>query len=166
MLQQGKVDAITAFWFSSVMNLKAIRVPSEDIVVLMMRDYGVDLYCNVIIVNPQFAAAHKAAVAGFVRATIKGIQDTIKDPASAIKSLMKRNEIGNEAVELERLKMALDKNFVTAEVKANGLGAVDMARLTRSIDEIGIAFPFTAKPTAADIFTAEFLPPAAQRSVK
>jgi NitT/TauT family transport system substrate-binding protein len=79
---------------------------------------------------------------------------------------MKRNDIGNEAVELERLKMALEKNFVTAEVRANGFGAVDMARLTRSIDQVGIAFPFTAKPTAADIFTAEFLPPAAQRSAK
>jgi NitT/TauT family transport system substrate-binding protein len=166
MLVQGKVDAITGFWFSSVMNLRAIGVAPEDIVVLMMRDYGVDLYGNAIIVNPDFAKASPKAVAGFVRATIHGIQDTIRDPAAAIKSLMKRNEIGNEAVELERLKMSLEKNFVTPEVLANGLGAVDMARLTRSIDQIGIAFAFTAKPAASDIFTAQFLPPAAQRNAK
>jgi NitT/TauT family transport system substrate-binding protein len=166
MLAQGKVDAITGFWFSSVMNLRAIGVAGDDVVVLMMRDYGVDLYGNAIIANPDFAKANPKAVAGFIRATIKGIQDTIKDPDAAIKSLMKRNEIGNEAVELERLKMALAKNFVTAEVRANGLGAVDMARLARSIDQVGIAFTYTAKPAAADIFTAEFLPAANLRAVK
>lgn len=44
MLAQGKVDAITGFWFSSFMNLKANGVKAEDITVLMMRDFGVDLY--------------------------------------------------------------------------------------------------------------------------
>lgn len=166
MLAQGKVDAITGFWFSSYMNLRANNVPADEIVVMMMRDYGLDLYGNVLMANPDFAKANPKAVAGFVRATIKGIQDTIKDPNTAIKSLMKRNEIANEAVELERLKMSLDKNFITKEVLANGLGAVDMARLTRSIDEISIAFTFTNKPTAADIFTAEYLPPKAQRMAK
>src|SRR5688572_16449825 len=91
MLAQGKVDAITGFWFSSFMNLKANGVPHDDIVVLMMRDYGVDLYGNAIIVNPEFAKQNPKAVAGFLRATVKGIQDTIKDPNAAIKSLMKRN---------------------------------------------------------------------------
>jgi NitT/TauT family transport system substrate-binding protein len=166
MLAQGKVDAITGFWFSSYMNLRANGVAADDIVVLMMRDYGVDLYGNVLMVNPDFAKANPKAVAGFVRATIRGIQDTIKDPNTAIKSLMKRNEIANEAVELERLKMSLDKNFVSKEVLANGLGAVDMKRLANSIDQIGIAFPYTNKPTAADIFTAEYLPPKDQRLVK
>jgi len=166
MLAQGKVDAITGFWFSSFMNLRANGVAADDIVVLMMRDYGLDLYGNVLMVNPDFAKANPKAVAGFVRATIRGIQDTIKDPNAAIKSLMKRNEIANEAVELERLKMALNRNFVTKEVLANGLGAVDMARLSRSIEQIGIAFPYTNKPTAADIFTPEFLPPRDQRLVR
>ena len=166
MLAQGKVDAIAGFWFSSYMNLKANGVPAGDIVVLMMRDYGLDLYGNAIMVNPDFAKANPKAVAGFVRATIKGIQDTIKDPNAAIKSLVKRNPIANEAVELERLKLSLEKNFVTKEVLANGIGAVDNGRLSRSIDQIGIAFQYTNKPAAGDIFTAEFLPPKEQRLVK
>jgi NitT/TauT family transport system substrate-binding protein len=79
---------------------------------------------------------------------------------------MKRNAIANRDVELERLKLSLDKNYVSADVKKNGLGAVDMARLTRSIDQIGLTFKYTNKPKAADIFTSEFLPPAADRQVK
>ena len=46
MLAQGKVDAITGFWFSSYMNLKAQGIAPEEIVVLHMRDWGLDLYGN------------------------------------------------------------------------------------------------------------------------
>ena len=166
MLAQGKVDAITGFWFSSYMNLKANGVAGDDIVVMLMRDYGLDLYGNVIIANPEFAKSNPKAVAGFVRATIKGIQDTIASPETAIDSLMKRNQIAKRDVELERLKLAISKNFVTPDVKKNGLGDVDMARLSRSIDQIGLTFKYTNKPKAQDIFTAEFLPAKDARAVK
>lgn len=166
MLAQGKVDAITGFWFSSFMNLKANGIKGEDIVVMMMRDFGVDLYGNAIIVNPEFAKNNPKAVAGFVRATIKGIQDTIKSPETAIDSLMKRNAIGNRDVELERLKLAIEKNFVNADVLKAGLGGVDMKRLERSIDQIGLTFKYTNKPRAGDIFSSEYLPPREQRLAK
>jgi NitT/TauT family transport system substrate-binding protein len=166
MLAQGKVDAITGFWFSSYMNLKANGVAGDDIVVMLMRDYGLDLYGNVIIANPEFAKSNPKAVAGFVRATIKGIQDTIASPETAIDSLMKRNQIAKRDVELERLKLAISKNFVTPDVKKNGLGGVDMARLSRSIDQIGLTFKYTNKPKAQDIFTSEFLPAKDARAVK
>ena len=166
MLAQGKVDAITGFWFSSYMNLKANGVKDEDIVVLHMRDYGVDLYGNVIVANPDFMRFSPKALAGFVKATIRGIQDTVKDPERAIDSMMKRNPIAKRDVELERLKLSLQKNFVTPDVQKNGLGAVDMKRLERSIDQIGLTFQYTNKPKAADIFTAQYLPPKEQRLVK
>jgi NitT/TauT family transport system substrate-binding protein len=166
MLAQGKVDAIAGFWFSSYMNLKANGVPGDDIVVLLMRDHGVDLYGNVIIANPDFMRGSPKAVAGFVKATIRGIQDTIRNPDEAIDSLMKRNPIAKRDVELERLKLSLQRNFVTPDVQKNGLGAVDMKRLERSIDQIGLTFQYTSKPKAADVFTAQYLPPREQRLVK
>src|SRR5258705_5164012 len=52
MLAAGQVDAITGFSFSSFINLKDKGVPVDDIVVLLMADYGVNLYGNAIIVNP------------------------------------------------------------------------------------------------------------------
>ncbi|MGA0791997.1 MAG: ABC transporter substrate-binding protein, partial [Burkholderiaceae bacterium] len=68
--------------------------------------------------------------------------------------------------ELERLKLAISKNFVTPDVKKNGFGDVDMARLARSIDQIGLTFKYTNKPKAQDIFTSEFLPAKDARAVK
>ena len=166
MLAQGKVDAIAGFWFSSYMNLKANGVNGEDIVVLLMKDHGVDLYGNVIIANPDLMRFSPKAISGFVKATIRGIQDTIRDPEKAIDSLMARNAIAKREVELERLKLSLAKNYVTPDVQKNGLGAVDMKRLERSIDQIGLTFQYSNKPKAADIFTAQYLPPREQRLVK
>ena len=104
-------------------------------------------------------------MAGFVKATIKGFIDTAKNPDEAIKSVLKRNETADPAIELERLKMALRDNMVTDYVKANGVGGVDMARLAKSIEQIGDTYDFKAKPKAEDIFTSEFLPPAADRKL-
>src|SRR2546426_2649382 len=122
MLAQGKVDAITGFWFSSYMNLKANGVKDEDIVVLHMRDWGLDLYGNGIIANPDFMRFSPKAVAGFVRGTIKGIQETLRDPEAAVDAVIKRNAIAKRDVELERLKLSLAKNFVTPDVRKNGIG--------------------------------------------
>lgn len=166
MLAQGRVDAITGFWFSSFMNLKANGVKEEDIVVMLLSDYGVDLYGNAIITNPEFAKNNPEAVKGFLRATIKGIQDTIENPEASIDSLMKRNAIANRDVELQRLKMALERNVITPDVKKNGLGDIDKDRMKKAIDQIGLTFDYTNKPTTDEIFTSEYLPPKEDRMIK
>jgi NitT/TauT family transport system substrate-binding protein len=165
MLADGKVNAITGFSFSSYFNLLQGGVKPEDIKVLLMSNYGLVLYGNAIMVNPDYAKANPKVVAGFIRATIKGMLDTIKDPDSAIKSVMKRNETGDEKVELARLKMALRDNIVTPWVKANGFGGVDMARLAKSIDQIGLSYEFKNRPKAEDIFNSSYLPPASDRKL-
>jgi NitT/TauT family transport system substrate-binding protein len=164
MLQNGQVDAITGFSFSSFINLKTMGVPIDDIVVMLMADYGVNLYGNTIIVNPKFAAEKPEAVKGFLRAFLKGLKETVKNPSGAVDSVIKRNEIAKKPIELERLRMALKDNILTPEVKENGFGAVDPARLAKSIDQIALTYTFkNDKPKAADAFDASFLPSEADR---
>jgi NitT/TauT family transport system substrate-binding protein len=163
MLAAAQVDAVTGFSFSSYINLKDRGVDVNDIVVLLMADYGVNLYGNAIIVNPKFAAEKPEAVKGFLRAFLKGLRDTVKDPASAVDSVIKRNDVAKKATELERLRMALKDNIVTPEVKANGYGGVDLARLDKAIDQIALTYDFKARPKGSDIFNPSFLPPAADR---
>jgi NitT/TauT family transport system substrate-binding protein len=164
MLAAGEVDAITGFSFSSYVNLKERGVPVDDIVVLQMADYGVSLYGSAIIVGDKFAAAHPEAVKGFLRAFTKGLKDTVRDPAAAVDSVIKRNDAAKKDVELERLRMALKDNILTPEVEANGYGEVDMARLDRAIGQIALTNDFRTKPKAGDIFDPSFLPPAADRN--
>ena len=164
MLAAGQVDAITGFAFSSYINLKDRGVPVDDIVVLLMADYGVNLYGNAIIVNPKFATDHPDAVKGFLRAFLKGLKSTVKDPSSAVDSVIKRNDIAKKDVELERLNMALRDNILTPEALADGLGSVDAARLDRTIDQIAQTYEFKTKPKGTDIFDSSSLPPAADRT--
>lgn len=163
MLAAGQVDAITGFSFSSYINLKDRGVPADDIVVLLMADYGVNLYGNAIIVNPKFAAEKPEAVKGFLRALLKGLKDTVKDPTSAVDSVIRRNDVAKKDVELERLQMALKDNILTPEVKAIGFGNIVPARLDAAIDQIALTYNFKAKPKAGDIFDPSFLPPDADR---
>lgn len=165
MLAQGEVDAVFGFSMSSFINLKSRGVPADDIVVMLMSDYGVDLYGNTIIVSEKFAKEKPEAVKGLLRAIMKGVQDTVKDPASAVESVIKRNDVAKKDVELERLKMVLEQNMVTPWVKENGFGGIDKDRFAKSLDQIGLTFSYKAKPKVEDVFTEEFLPPADQRKV-
>ena len=163
MLAAGKVDAITGYSFSSFINLKAKGVGEEDISLILMREHGLDLYGNVIIANRDFAKSNPDAVKAFVAATVRGFQETAKDPEGAVEHVLNHNDVAREAVELERLKMALAQNIVTDEVRSNGFGGVDMDRLERSIDQIADTYEFTNRPAAADVFDMQYLAPKADR---
>src|SRR5438128_3582012 len=164
MLVSGHVDAVTGLSFSSYINVAYSGVPRDDIVVLVMANFGVSLYGNGIMVSPKFAAEKPDAVKGFLRAYLKGLKDTVKDPAAAIDSVLKRNEVATKPLEVERLQMALHDNILTREVQAKGFGAVDIARLDKAIEQIALAYSFkSAKPKAQDIFDRSFLPAEIER---
>jgi NitT/TauT family transport system substrate-binding protein len=165
MLAAGQVDAITGFSFSSYINLKDRGVPVDDIVVLLMADHGVHLYGNTIIVSPKFAAEKPEAVRAFLRAFLKGLKETVRTPAQAVESVLRRNDVAKKEVELERLRMAIRDNILTPEVRTNGYGDVDLGRLDQAIDQIGTTHEFKSKPKAADVFDSSFLPSATDRKV-
>jgi NitT/TauT family transport system substrate-binding protein len=165
MLAAGQIDAALGYSFQLYVDLKGRGVPIDDIVLMPMADYGFKLYGNAIIVNPKFAAEKPEAVRAFLHAFLKGLKDIVRQPAEAVESVVRLDDTVKREVELERLRMAIRENMVTSEVRADGYGAVDVARLGESIDQIGLIYTFKAKPKAEDIFDASFLPPADERRV-
>ncbi len=163
MLAAGQIDAVLGYSFRVYVNLKDRGVPVEDIVLLQMANYGLKLYGNAIIVNTKFAAEKPEALAGFLRATVRGMRETIRNPGAAVDVLLKRDESAKKEVELERLRMAIRDNLITREVKANGLGAVDNARLEEAIDQLALTQAFKVKPKPEDVFDSSFLPPLVER---
>lgn len=158
MLAEGQVAAITGFSFSSTLNLKRLGIPDDDISVLLMADYGVDLYGNAIIVNTEYAAANPEVITGFLTAVAMGWKDAIASPDAAIAALMERNPAADAALETERLQMAIDANVLTDYVKANGMGMVDADRMASAITQTKSVYEFQAEPDAALYFDASFLP--------
>ena len=158
MLAEGNVAAVTGFSFSSVLNLKRLGVPADDISNILMADYGLDLYGNAILVNTDWAAENGETVEAFLRAVAKGWLDTAADPAAAIASLAERNPAIDTALEEERLMMAMEQNVITDWVKANGMGIIDAARMDSAIAQIGETYEFQNAPDASLYFTDAFLP--------
>ena len=167
MLAAGQVDAVTGMSYSASVNLDDKGVPVDDIVVMPMADYGVELYGSAIIVNTDFSAAHPQALSGFLRAFVKGLKQTVASPATAVDVVLKHNDALKKPLELKRLAMVIRNNIVTPEVEANGYGEVDRARFARAIEQLAIAYKFSeAKPKLEDIFDGSFLPPPDDRQVR
>jgi NitT/TauT family transport system substrate-binding protein len=165
MLASGEVDAVFGFSNSSFINLKSRGVPVDDISLLLMSDYGVQLYGNVVMVSPKMMAENPEIVRKFLRALTRSVKDVVKSPDGAIDSVIKRNDVAKREVELERLKMTLDMNVTTPWVKANGFGGIDAARWAAALDQIGLTFAYKDKAKAGAAFVDTFLPPATERKL-
>jgi hypothetical protein len=140
MLVKGDVDAITGFYFTSLLNLNARGVKDADVDVLMYPKHGVNLYGNAIIVSEQFLKEKPEAVKAFLRAFTKGMKDVLADPDGSIKYVKERDALIDEALEKRRMKLALDSVVITPEAKANGLGDVTSARLSDMVTQVSQAF--------------------------
>ncbi|MET0606267.1 MAG: ABC transporter substrate-binding protein, partial [Beijerinckiaceae bacterium] len=165
MLASGEVDAIFGFAHSTFITLKARGVPAEDIVVMLMADYGVELYGNGVIVSPKFLSEKPEVVKAFLRALTRSIREVVADPAGAIESVMRRNDVARRDVEIERLRMAVDNYVITPWTKANGFGGIDPNRWERAADQIGLTFGYKNKTRATDAFADVYLPDAAERTI-
>ncbi len=165
MLAAGEVDAVTGCAFTVYVNLKDRGVPPDDLALLAMADYGVALYGDAIVVAPKFAADKPDAVQAFLRAYVRALQDTVRNPARAVDAVLHRNDTLKKDTELERLRMAIADNILTPAVKASGFGAVEPERFAEAIEQIALTYKFKDKTRAADVFDPSFLPAAAERKV-
>ena len=158
MLAAGEVDALIGCSFASYVDLKESGVPPDDLAVLLMADYGVELYGDAIAVAPGFAAEKPHAVQGFLRAYVKALKDTVRDPVRAVEAVLRRNSAAVKEAELERLRMAIRDDILTPAVKANGYGGIEPVRFAAAIEQIALTYKFKAKDKAADAFDPTFLP--------
>jgi NitT/TauT family transport system substrate-binding protein len=163
LLVQGRVDAIPGFTSTAIFNLKGAGVKPEDIVTLPYVDYGLDLYGNGLVTTAAYAEKHPQVLAAFVRATLSGLREVIRDPKAAITSLKKRDPLLNDQLELDRLQLVLDKAMLTPFVKANGFGTVVPERMARAIVINAEAFGVAEPPKPEAIYTTKFLPPQSER---
>src|SRR4051794_22213830 len=165
MLAAGQIDAALGASFRLYVDLKERGVPLDDIVLMPMADYGMKLYGNAIMVNAKFAAEKPDVIKAFLRAFTRSLRETIRRPAEAVELILRRDDAARKEVELERLLMAIKENIVTPEVKADGLGAIEPARLAQSVEQIALVYTFKGKPSLTDIFDGSFLPAPPERKV-
>ena len=165
MLAKGDVDAITGFYFTSLLSLEARGVKAEDINIMPYPQYGVKLYGNAIITSEEFLKKNPEAVKAFLRAFTKGAKDVIANPAAAIQTVKARDGIINVDLETRRLKLAIEGSVATADAKAEGFGEVKGPRLALMASQVADAFGTKNRIDPNAVFVSGYLPAAAERNI-
>ncbi len=163
MLASGEIDALFAFGPSTAVSLQARGVPGEDIVLMEMAEHGLLLYGNAVIVSGKLVGSKPDAVRGLVRAVMRGIRDTVVNPAAGGQLVLRRNENAQAEVERDKLVAVTGRNVLTPYVRAHGLGGIDRERWAQALDQLALAGSFRDKARAGDAFTDAYLPPAGER---
>lgn len=165
MLVRGEVDAITGFYFSGLISLLARGAKEEDIVSMIYANHGAQMYGSTIMSTPKYIKENPKVIAGFVKAFNRGLKETLAKPQEAISFVKKRDALIDETLELRRLKLILDNFVMTPGVKTAGLGNIDPARFEKFVATVTDGLGLKTPVPAGSLFTAEFLPPAADRKV-
>lgn len=158
MLVRGDVDAITGFYFTSLLNLNARGIKTEDLVMLPYPQYGVKLYGNAIIASEPFAKQNPEAVKGFLRAVAKATRDVLADPETALKSVKERDGLIDEKLELRRLKLAIEIAIASPNAKAEGFGQVTAPRLALMASQVSDTYNTKTRVDPNVVWNGSFLP--------
>jgi len=166
-LIQGQVDAISGFSTSALPSLYKAGLKEDEITVFYYNDFGLDFYGNAVLVKEKFAQDNPEVVKSFLRAYMKGLQDTLKDPEAGLNAVMAADEskLMDRAAEKVRLQIALEKQMITPEVENLGLGDASKDRLVKSIRQTVEGFNLKTQFKPEDIFDPSFLPAKAQRTL-
>jgi NitT/TauT family transport system substrate-binding protein len=165
-LLQGKVDAVSGFFTSVIPSLIKGGKTMDDLQIFFYSDFGLDFYGNGILVKQDFMDKNPEAIKSFLKAYFRGMQEVVKDPTAAVDLVVStdQSKLMDKDAETLRLKLAIERMYVTPEVEAAGFGGADMKRLEKSITQTVEGFKL--KPvTAADVFTDKFLPAKEERMV-
>ncbi|AZG17353.1 ABC transporter permease (plasmid) [Cupriavidus pauculus] len=163
---KGDFDAAAYFYFTGLLNLKARGLGPEKLTVFRFSDYGMKSYGNGLVANRKSMAEQPDAMKAFVKASTRGWIEAMADPKAGAAAVKAREPLADQALEYERLKLIVDGSMRTPDTQRNGWGAATQARLQATVDETVGAFGIKQPMTAADIWTDQFLPAAADRKLK
>jgi len=163
---RGQADATVGWATTTVMNMMATGVERDKIAYLLFNDYGLQLFSSGILVRKEYAERNPQAVRGFVRATIKGLQDLVANPRAGMASLLKRDKLLNHDIELLRYELIRDISFLTPHVLKSGISTVERGRYESAAKLVAQASEVKATPKMEDTYTDRFLPPQSERMLK
>ena len=158
MLVRGDIDAITGFSFTSLLNLEARGVKTEDVVIMPFANHGVKLYGNVIIASPKLIQSNPAAVKAFLTAFTKGAKEVMANPTASIQAVRARDGIINVPLETRRLQLAIDSVVASPDARREGFGQIDPARLALMASQVSDAYGTKTRVNANAVWNGSMLP--------
>ena len=163
VIVRGDVDGATYFHDSAVSLFQ--RIKPDDLSVLSFASTGLAVYGNAVLAATKLINENPKAVAAFVRATNRGVMETIANPIAAMAYVKQREPMVDEKVEAERWKIT-QSYVLGADTKEHGVGDVRKAFVEQQVAEVSETFGLKGKPDASAVYNLSFLPPRAERMVK
>jgi len=123
---------------------------------LAIADYGVDTYGLTVVTNTNLIKTNPKLVSGFLAATTRAMQASVKDPAAAVAALTKAVD-GLDATREAKVLARTEPYWTSKEAEQNGLGWQTEKRWQGTVDvakKLGL-IETAIKP--GDIFVNDFL---------
>jgi NitT/TauT family transport system substrate-binding protein len=121
----GETDVCAATWYNELNTIRARLGGDANLRLFSAEDYGISIPRDTLVANQAFAQANPRAVAGFLRASIKGWREAKAEPAAGLESVMKiaptldrAHQIAMlpEAIRLMQAGPAATQAFIAAEI--------------------------------------------------
>ena len=152
MLSLGRVDGIGQYTVGEPLLRKTAE--PKDIVQLAYSDVGLDYYGSGLVTMESTLQSNPDLVRKFIAATLHGLKDAMANPKEAGEIMHKyHREVDEGVASAETVKVGQ-----LATVADAPLGAIDSARLQRTIDIISAAYALKSTVKASDIFAPGFVP--------
>jgi NitT/TauT family transport system substrate-binding protein len=165
MLISHQVDAVIGFDYTTLFNLIGNNIPKEDVVFVYYSDNGFNFYGQGLIAARKHIDGNPELVKRVAASVARSWLETAKNRDAAIAAITKRDALANAVVERARLDWVLDRLVLTPNVRANGLGTLDPARLQAGLTLVAEGFALPKPVGPDDIFDGRFMPPIDQRQV-
>jgi NitT/TauT family transport system substrate-binding protein len=165
MLIRRQVDAVIGFDYTVLYNLIGNGIRKEDVNFVYYSDNGFNFYGQGLIAAQRHVNDNPALVRSVATAVAQSWLAAAKNPDAAIASITKRDALADATVEKDRMNWVLNHHVLTPNVRANGIGAMDMTRLNDGIKIVAEGFQLPAPIPGNQIFDGRFIPPADIRHV-
>lgn len=102
----GRGDAVTVYTNNELLLLQA-RMPDKNFTVFRYADFGVTMLNQAVLAHNDTIAQNPELVRKFLRATLKGFDDTLQTPSAAVDAFMKANPTADRALLEKQLAASL-----------------------------------------------------------
>jgi len=165
MVIQGRADATFGFSTTTVLNMVLAGVDPEDITYFTLAQHGLKPYSSGLIVKESFAEENPEVLKGFVKATVKGLQDMLENPQEGLALLKEREPLVDLDVEAERWELAKELSILTPGVVERGISNIDPERFETAAQQITKAFGIDVDTSVEKYYDDSFLPPLEDRQI-
>lgn len=159
----GRIGGVFGYVTTATAHAASAGIPLHRLRFIRFADQLPDFYGHALMVSRRLARDEPGLVRALVRAANLGLRDTVRDPRAGVAAVARRAPDANSGIELGRLLGTLNGDMSHAEGARLGIGAVDPARLGRSIALHARSKRLPRVPALDEIFSPAFLPPRRER---